>query len=162
MTVKQPRPCQYEVSEGRECGHARSATIHVIGPESHEFVPAVESGKKRRAIAPRSRKQRAKDDAYEPTRKQVLLEEPACRACLVQGPRANRATDVHHVVSRARGGSNERSNLVGLCNGHHIWIHQTVEGQRWGTENGLLSRNEATTSRSEPPGGPSEAERKQQ
>lgn len=41
--------------------------------------------------------------------------------CVVCG--FEHAVDVHHVVPRCQGGSNEVSNLVPLCPNHHVMIH---------------------------------------
>jgi 5-methylcytosine-specific restriction protein A len=51
-------------------------------------------------------------------RAQVKAEEPYCRSCLVAGKRV--ATDeIDHIVPLARGGSNARSNMQGLCDPCH-------------------------------------------
>lgn len=34
------------------------------------------------------------------------------------------AGDIHHVEPRARGGTDERANLLGLCDYHHKWVHK--------------------------------------
>ena len=44
-----------------------------------------------------------------PLRKQVLAEEPHCRLC------GRPSTTVDHITPRARGGSDDRSNLQALC-----------------------------------------------
>ena len=42
--------------------------------------------------------------------------------CRRKGCPHNRFLDIHHVVPRAKGGSNDPSNLVTLCSGcHHLW-----------------------------------------
>jgi 5-methylcytosine-specific restriction protein A len=47
-------------------------------------------------------------------RARVMAEEPICRVCGI-GP----STQVDHVLNRARGGTDERSNLVGVCERCH-------------------------------------------
>lgn len=44
--------------------------------------------------------------------------------CQVPGCRAHRHLEVHHVVPRAAGGSNDISNLVLLCGGCHTRVHE--------------------------------------
>lgn len=34
------------------------------------------------------------------------------------------ATEVHHRQRRSQGGSNELSNLTGLCSADHRWVHE--------------------------------------
>lgn len=34
------------------------------------------------------------------------------------------AGDIHHVVPRKVGGTDESANLIGLCNKHHKWLHK--------------------------------------
>jgi hypothetical protein len=43
--------------------------------------------------------------------------------CTVAGCRAASFIDVHHIVQRAHGGSNEVTNLTLLCSGHHRALH---------------------------------------
>lgn len=51
-------------------------------------------------------------------RAMVLAEEPYCRSCLEDGKRVQ-ASEVDHIVPLAAGGSNDRSNMQGLCRLHH-------------------------------------------
>ena len=51
-------------------------------------------------------------------REQVRREEPLCRICLAQG-HTSATTQVDHIRSLASGGSNDRSNLQGLCTDCH-------------------------------------------
>lgn len=51
---------------------------------------------------------------YLKNRRQTLKEEPYCRIC---GIRPSITTD--HIVSKAQGGSDARSNLRGLCDACH-------------------------------------------
>lgn len=61
-------------------------------------------------------------------RRTVLSEEPFCRGC------GGEATDVDHILNRARGGSDERSNLQPLCHPCHA---------RKTADEGRLARSEA-------------------
>jgi 5-methylcytosine-specific restriction enzyme A len=51
-------------------------------------------------------------------RKVVLQEEPLCRPCVAEGL-VTAATEVDHHVALAKGGTNDRSNLVPMCKTHH-------------------------------------------
>jgi 5-methylcytosine-specific restriction protein A len=52
--------------------------------------------------------------AWAPLRKQVLIEERACRIC-----GSTKALEVDHILNRARGGTEDRSNLQALCKACH-------------------------------------------
>jgi 5-methylcytosine-specific restriction protein A len=60
----------------------------------------------------------------------VLREEPLCRECAKIGC-VVAATDVDHVIPRARGGTDERNNLQPLCASHHSQKTASQDG-RWG------------------------------
>ena len=49
-------------------------------------------------------------------RRQVLAEEPLCRACK---PRVTAAVAVDHIVPKAKGGTDDRANLQPLCQACH-------------------------------------------
>lgn len=51
--------------------------------------------------------------AWAQRRKQVLLEEKICRYCGAP------ATEVDHIVPRAEGGTEDRSNLQAICSADH-------------------------------------------
>ena len=51
-------------------------------------------------------------------RAQILMDEPLCRECRKAG-RIVPATDVDHIVARADGGTDDRSNLQPLCHACH-------------------------------------------
>lgn len=51
-------------------------------------------------------------------RRAFLARHPLCVDCLAGG-RNVAATDVDHVVARARGGTDKPSNLQALCHAHH-------------------------------------------
>lgn len=49
---------------------------------------------------------------------------------------------MHEILPRARGGSiTDRTNIAMVCAHHNTWLSQSVEGQRWGHENGLLKHS---------------------
>lgn len=48
----------------------------------------------------------------------LLMAEPLCRACAAEG-RVEVAREVDHIVPKARGGTDEATNLQPLCVAHH-------------------------------------------
>lgn len=49
---------------------------------------------------------------------------------------------IHEVLPRARGGSiTDPSNLRTICARHNDWLSNSVEGQRWGYEHGMLKHS---------------------
>ena len=55
---------------------------------------------------------------WEKIRDLVRREEPFCRYCLEEG-RVTATEHIDHIVPKAQGGTDERSNLQGLCQPHH-------------------------------------------
>ncbi|MBI1243774.1 MAG: HNH endonuclease [Alphaproteobacteria bacterium] len=55
---------------------------------------------------------------WQQLRKSVLAEEPLCRPCHGEG-RVVAAIDVDHIVRRADGGTDDRSNLQPICTDCH-------------------------------------------
>ena len=69
------------------------------------------------------------------TRREVLARDG--HRCRAPGCGRRRFLEVHHVVARSRGGSNEPENLVTLCSGcHRVWHERraTVTGRGRGEE----------------------------
>ena len=53
--------------------------------------------------------------------------------CRVPGCRSSSNLDVHHIVPREHGGTNEPGNLLLLCEGHHLALHEgnvVIPGRR--------------------------------
>lgn len=67
--------------------------------------------------------------AWRKIRDQVLRDEPYCRECLAMGM-LTRATDVDHIVARAKGGTDDITNLCPLCHKHHSSKTAREDG-RW-------------------------------
>lgn len=57
--------------------------------------------------------------AWMKIREQVLRLEPICYICKAKG-KITLATEVDHVVALINGGSNELSNLRGICTSDHV------------------------------------------
>jgi 5-methylcytosine-specific restriction protein A len=62
----------------------------------------------------RQRHKRIRGRAGQRLRHQILAEEPLCRHCL-ELDKVSATEIVDHITPLAQGGSNERSNLQGLC-----------------------------------------------
>jgi hypothetical protein len=65
--------------------------------------------------------ERAKQAIPPATRRLVLRRDH--HRCRVPDCRSSRNLEIHHVVHREDGGTNEPSNLIALCEGHHIAHH---------------------------------------
>ena len=53
-------------------------------------------------------------------RRRILARDPICVECIVQVPCCpERSTEVDHITPRAEGGSDDDTNLQGLCHAHH-------------------------------------------
>lgn len=79
-----------------------------------------------RLLDKRAEKQAAKSN-YARVRRVVLdRDRHRCRAC-----GSSHGLDVHHVVMRSLGGSDEASNLIALCRGCHESVHGHVLILRW-------------------------------
>ena len=66
------------------------------------------------------------------TRREVLARDR--HTCQAPGCGRRRFLEVHHVVPRGRGGSNEPGNLVTLCSGCHRLMHERAGGMEWRSE----------------------------
>ena len=65
--------------------------------------------------------ERAHQEIPPATRRKVLHRDQA--TCQVPGCRSHMNLDIHHIVHRENGGTNEMSNLVTLCEAHHLAHH---------------------------------------
>ncbi|MBX6752743.1 MAG: HNH endonuclease [Thermorudis peleae] len=63
-------------------------------------------------------RQRGYDVRYERMRRELLQAQPRCRFCGAP------ATEVHHIVPLARGGTNEPWNLAPVCRECHRLLHR--------------------------------------
>ena len=73
--------------------------------------------------------QRGYSTHWHQTRGRYLTQHPLCVAC------GQRATDVDHIISRAKGGSDEWSNLQSLCHSCHSRKTAQVDST-WGGGDG--------------------------
>lgn len=74
---------------------------------------------------------RGYDHNWRKLRLMVLREEPLCRTCSEAGLTVP-ATDVDHIVSLRKGGTNLRSNLQSLCHPCHSKKTNEEDGAGWG------------------------------
>ena len=73
---------------------------------------------------------RAKSIIPYPTRRKVFIRDRF--ACAVPGCTSKRFLEVHHLRRRADGGGHEPWNLLVLCDGHHVALHEgtiTIRGR---------------------------------
>lgn len=63
-------------------------------------------------------------------RDRYIKEHPLCEMCFAEG-KAVEATEVHHKLHLAEGGTNEAANLQALCKSCHNKVHAR-RGDRWG------------------------------
>lgn len=66
-----------------------------------------------------------------------------CEVCFALGLEKGKihlrkATDVHHIVYRSHGGTNDVDNLIGVCREHHDQIHN----ENWPKEKVLSYKQE--------------------
>lgn len=82
-------------------------------------APAAKAGKKVSNWDKRlSRQARGYGRDHEKMRERVLDEEPFCRACAALG-KVSLTMVADHILARAEGGTNARSNYQGLCGPCH-------------------------------------------
>lgn len=66
----------------------------------------------------------------------VLRDDPLCPVCKSAG-RVTLATEVDHIIPLAKGGTDDRSNLQGLCAEHHADKTASDEGKQRRQQIGL-------------------------
>jgi hypothetical protein len=77
--------------------------------------------------------ERARQEISPATRRKVLHRDKG--RCQVPGCRAHANLDVHHLLHRAQGGTNDLWNLITLCEAHHLCHHEgTLRIERVGDE----------------------------
>ena len=62
----------------------------------------------------KSRQARGYGAAWDKLRSQVLSEEPACKVCMAKGI-VTASAEVDHIKPKAQGGTDDRTNLRGIC-----------------------------------------------
>ena len=116
MPYKPKRPCSHpgcpELTEARFCDkHARQEAARY---EKYDRDP---HSKKRYGRA------------WKRIRDRYVEAHPLCEECMNQG-RMTQATEVHHILPLARGGTHDESNLMALCTSCHSAI-TARDGDRW-------------------------------
>jgi 5-methylcytosine-specific restriction protein A len=103
MPHSAPRPCS-----NRTCsGLTRNGVCGVCGP--------IRRGNDRSYDAHRgTAAERGYDHTWRKVRHMYLSSEPLCFDCK-GGGRVTIATEVHHIIAKRNGGTNEEDNLMSLC-----------------------------------------------
>ena len=133
-------PYQVIVHRCEECGKSQVGETELSGAEAERVAcdsRVLEPGKRNRASIP-------------PARRRAVLARDGHR-CTTKGCNAKHFLEVHHVVPRSRGGSNDEANLVTLCSACHRFAHQRVVSPE------LSPRGDSITGEGSPPaaiGGP--------
>jgi 5-methylcytosine-specific restriction protein A len=60
----------------------------------------------------------------------VLRREPLCRRCLATADRPRIATEVHHILPKARGGTDDLENLEPTCAECHRAVTASMQSSR--------------------------------
>lgn len=116
MPMKPKRPCRHpgcpKLSDGPYCEEHRVKEVHAYNryfrdPETYQRYGY----------------------AWRKTRARFLMAHPLCEQCKAEG-RLEPATEVHHVLPLADGGTNDARNLMALCKRCHSRI--TLEATRLG------------------------------
>jgi 5-methylcytosine-specific restriction protein A len=74
-----------------------------------------------------SASQRGYDATWQRVRRMHLANKPLCHDCFNEGGRVTIATEVHHIIAKRDGGTNEFENLMSLCKSHHS--QRTAKGE---------------------------------
>jgi 5-methylcytosine-specific restriction protein A len=104
MPVRPLRPCKHRGCGALVAGGKTYCENHAS--EATNWMPDRQRG---------NRHQRGYGSAWDKLRARILQRDAGlCQPCL-RGGRAVRGTHVDHVVAKARGGSNDDSNLQTIC-----------------------------------------------
>ena len=155
MSRERPR-CQYVDEGGRVCGLLKAAAPHVgYGEGTHDYKPPAREGFGAHPRPLRARSAKTEDYYREERRPAVAA--AVGKPCEVKSPVCTgKAQGLHEPATRGRFGglraAVEEGGTVPACHSCNNWLSQTVEGQRWGRERGLLKSNRGETARrSQPP-----------
>lgn len=115
MPTQAPRPCNQQGCNGL----VRGGICGVCGSQRRGKDRAYDAGRGTAA-------QRGYDSTWRKVRRMQLAAQPLCEDCRNMGG-TTLATEVHHIVARRDGGSNEFDNLMSLCKSHHS--QRTAKGE---------------------------------
>lgn len=112
MPRRPQRPCSYPGCPNRCDGQYCEEHSKQMNRRYNKFVRPADSNKKY-------------GRAWREIRKRYATAHPLCEICLKEG-RLNPVEEVHHIVPVSRGGSNDFSNLMSLCQSCHTKIHHDL------------------------------------
>ena len=106
-------PYQVIVHRCEECGKAEAGDVELSETEAEQVAcdsRVLEPGKRNRASIP-------------PARRRAVLARDGHR-CTTKGCNSKYFLEVHHIVPRSRGGTNDETNLIALCSSCHRLVHE--------------------------------------
>lgn len=106
------RPCSYPSCPNRCDGQYCEEHSKLMNRHYNKFERSADSNKKY-------------GRAWREIRRRYVSAHPLCEMCLKEG-RLTPVDEVHHIVPVSRGGTNEFSNLMSLCQSCHTKKHHDL------------------------------------
>jgi len=126
-------PYQVIVHRCEECGKSEVGDVELSEAEAEQVAcdsRILEPGKRNRATIP-------------PARRRAVLARDG-HQCRTKRCKSKHFLEVHHIVPRSRGGTNDESNLITLCSSCHRLIHESPRGDSLRIEQAWTARAGST------------------
>jgi len=122
------------------CGLVRNAAVHGGAGYTHDFEAPAKQTKRARLNSRSEKTSEWYADVRIPEVKAAIGD--GKQPCQIASPVCTRFVEgLHEPLTRARAGSAQRAHDAGTvpcCHACNSWISQSVDGQRWASERGLL------------------------